>query len=104
YTVEVATDPTFGTKVQTKDNVTEGAGGQTGIRVDLLPAATDYYWRAWATGGGTTGVFGPIFKFSIGPAIIINAPSPISPLTGSKTSQRPALRVTNAVKSGPAGL
>jgi hypothetical protein len=103
YTYEVATDAAFGTKVQTKSNVAEGSGGQTSVTLDPLPAGTDYYWHVKATAGGTTGVFGAIFKFTVGPAIVINAPVPIAPLTGSQTSQRPALRVTNATRSGPAG-
>jgi hypothetical protein len=103
YTFEVATDTAFGTKVQTKANVAEGTGGQTSVTLDPLPAATDYYWHVKAAGGGTTGVFSTVFKFSVGPAIIVNAPVPIGPLTGTTTSQQPALRVTNATRSGPAG-
>jgi hypothetical protein len=103
YTFEVATDSAFVTKVQIKDNVAEGSGGQTGVALDTLAAAKDYYWHARAQGGGTTGVFGATFKFVMGPAVTINAPVPIGPLTGDQTTLRPALRVTNATRQGPVG-
>ncbi len=103
YTFEVATDAAFGTKVQTKDNIAEGANGQTSVRLDALPAAADYYWHARATGGGTTGVFGPAFKFTIGPAVTVGTPVVIAPLSGAQTSARPTFRVRNAVRTGPAG-
>jgi hypothetical protein len=103
YTFEVATDSAFTSKVQTKDGVAEGTGGQTGVKLDSLAAGTSYYWHARATGGGTTGLFGPVFKLTVGPAITVNAPVPIAPLTGATTQARPALRVTNAVRSGATG-
>ena len=103
YTFEVATDAAFVSKVQTKDSVAEGTSGQTGVKLDPLAAAKDYYWHARAVGGGTTGLFGAVYKFTIGPAITIDAPVPIAPLNGTQTSTRPALRVTNATRQGPAG-
>jgi hypothetical protein len=103
YTFEVATDTGFASKVQTKDGVAEGSSGETGVRLDALAAGTTYYWHSRVTGGGTTGLFGPMYKFSIGPAIVVNPPAPIAPLTNAQTSPRPALRVTNATRSGPVG-
>lgn len=103
YTFEVATDLGFSTKVQTKDAVAEGTGGQTSVKLDTLPPATTYYWHARAQGGGTTGVFGAPFSFRLGPAVTLNAPAPIAPLTNAQTIPRPAFRVTNAVRTGPAG-
>jgi len=102
YTFEVATDSGFASKVQARDGVPEGAG-QTSIALEPLAAARDYYWHARATGGGTTGLFSPAFKFTVGPAITVNPPTPIAPLTGSQTPPRPVLRVTNATRSGPVG-
>jgi hypothetical protein len=102
YTFEVATDLGFASKVQTKDAVPEGTG-TTAVGLDALPAGRDYYWHVRAQGAGTTGVFGTTFKFTVGPAIAINAPLPIAPLTNAQTSPRPALRVANAVRTGPAG-
>ncbi len=103
YTFEVATDAAFAAKVQTKDGVAEGSNGQTAVKLDTLAPATDYFWHARATGGGTTGVFGAAYKFTIGPAIAINAPAPIAPLNGTATGGRPTLRATNATRTGPAG-
>jgi hypothetical protein len=103
YTFEVASDAAFANKVQTKDGVAEGGGGQTSVRLDTLPAARDYWWHARALGGGTTGVFGTAYKLTVGAAITIDAPAPIAPLNGATTPARPALRVTNAARSGPVG-
>jgi hypothetical protein len=103
YTFEVATDAAFSAKVQTKDGVAEGSGGQTSVKLDALAPAKDYYWHVRAIAGGTTGVFGAAFKFTIGPAISINAPVPIAPINGAATGARPALRATNATRTGPAG-
>lgn len=103
YTFEVATDAAFTAKVQTRDGVAESPGGQTSVKLDTLAAARDYYWHARATAGGTTGVFGASLKFTIGPAIVVNAPTPISPINGAATGSRPTLRATNATRTGPAG-
>jgi hypothetical protein len=102
YTVEIASDAAFANRVQTWDNVAE-ASGQTSVKLDPLAAARDYWWHARASGGGTTGVYGAAYKFTIGPAITLNAPIAITPLTGNTTVPRPALRVTNAARTGPAG-
>ena len=103
YTFEVATDTTFTNKVQTKDGVTQSSGGQTTVRLDSLGGGKDYYWHARATGGGTTGVFGATYKFTVGAAVTISAPGALGPLTGAQSSPRPALRVSNAARQGPAG-
>ena len=103
YTFEVAGDAAFTAKVQTRDGVAERSGGQTSITLDALAPAKDYYWHARATAGGTIGVFGPVFKFTIGPQILISAPVPIAPVNGVATGARPALRAANATRTGPAG-
>jgi hypothetical protein len=103
YTFEVATDVAFASKVQTKDSIPEGTNGQTSVRLDPLTPGRDYYWRARASAGGATGVFGIASRFALGPAINVNAPVVISPLNNAVTAQRPALRVANAVRSGPTG-
>jgi hypothetical protein len=102
YTFEVASDAAFSTKIQTKTGVAEGSG-QTTVKLDTLPAARDYYWHVLATNGSTTGTFGTSYMFTIGPAVTISTPVPISPLTGQATDLRPALRVTNVTRTGPAG-
>ena len=103
YTFEVASDVPFTNKVQTKDGIAEGSGGQTSVKLDALPAAKDYYWRARAQAPGGTGVYSDLFKFTIGAVITIAAPAPIGPLTNAETTPRPALRVSNAGRSGSPG-
>ncbi len=101
YTFEVATDAGFATKVQTKD-VPQSAG-QTSLKLDLLAAGRDYYWHVRTNSGDTVGTFTSPLKFTIGPAIVIAAPVPVSPANGATTSVWPTLTVFNAVHSGPVG-
>jgi hypothetical protein len=103
YTFEVATDPAFAAKVQTKDAVAEGSGGQTVVKLDTLAPGRDYYWHARATAGGTTGVFGTIYRFTIGAAISIDPPVPVGPLSGTTSNGWPAFTVVNSTRSGPVG-
>jgi len=103
YDFEVSTDTGFATKVATKTGVAEGAGGRTTITLDRLTPNADYYWHARAQAGGTAGPFTAGRKFSIGPAVTIDTPVPIGPLSGAQTSARPAFRVRNATRQGPAG-
>jgi hypothetical protein len=103
YTYEVASDAAFANRVQTWSDVAETAGGQTSRRLDPLAPGRDYWWHVRASGGGTTGVFGPAAKFTIGAAVTLGAPTPIAPLTGTQTQPRPTLRVLNATRTGPAG-
>lgn len=103
YSFEVATDSGFGTKVYTKDGVAQGSNGQTSLAIATLAASTDYYWHARVVSGGTTGVFSAAAKFSVLAAVTINAPVPVSPLTGASVYTRPQLVVTNATRQGPAG-
>jgi hypothetical protein len=102
YTFEVASDAAFATKVYSKSAVAEGAS-QTSLTIDRIGAGADYYWRARAEGGGTIGPFSAGRKFTIGPAIVINAPVLAGPASGSSATGRPSLAVTNATRSGPAG-
>jgi hypothetical protein len=100
YTFEVATDAAFAVKVQTKDNVAEGTGGQTGVTLDVLPPGKDYYWHARAKSAGTTGVFSATAKFTLGPQVSLNAPTPVAPANGSTTAGWPTFRVNNATTTG----
>jgi hypothetical protein len=103
YAFEIATDAGFTNKVQTKSGVAEGGGGQTSLTLAALPPGTTYYWHAQATSGGTTGVFGIPFQFTIGPLVSISAPTPVSPPNGASTTTLPTLIVNNATTTGPAG-
>jgi hypothetical protein len=101
YTFEVASDAGFANKVQTKD-VPQGTG-QTSVKLDALPPGQDYFWRVRTTSGTTVGAYTSGSKFTIGAAIVISAPSPISPANGASRTTWPTFTVTNATKSGPVG-
>jgi hypothetical protein len=103
YTFEVATDTAFSAKVQTKDNVAEGTGGQTSVKLDTLPANNDYYWHARAQRAGTVGPFGATRTFNIGPAVVLSPPVAVAPLTGALAASRPTFTVSNIVRLGQAG-
>jgi hypothetical protein len=103
YTFEVATDSAFSVKVQMKDNVAEGTGGQTSVKLDTLPADKDYYWHARAQRAGAVGPFGTTHTFNIGPAIVLSPPVAVSPLTGTQAASRPTFTVSNTVRLGQPG-
>jgi hypothetical protein len=103
YTFEVATDSAFAAKLQVKDGVAQGSGTQTSVTLGALPESKDYYWHVRAQGGGTTGVFSPPMKFTVGPAVTIGAPTAVSPLSGAQTGARPTFTINNASVQGPAG-
>ncbi|HVO30793.1 MAG TPA: hypothetical protein VMV18_08655, partial [bacterium] len=102
YTFEVATDSGFANKVQSKD-VAENGAGQTSVTLDTLTPAKDYYWHVRAQGGGTTGVFGATYKFTVGAAVTITTPVPVFPANGAQTTGTPSFTVTNVSFTGPAG-
>jgi hypothetical protein len=103
YTFEVATDSAFANKVQVKDGVAQGTGTQTSVKLDSLAEAKDYYWHVRVQSSGTTGVFSPSMKFTVGPAVTINAPTAVSPVGGAQTGARPTFTITNGSVQGPAG-
>jgi hypothetical protein len=103
YRFEVATDTAFAAIVQTKDNITEGSGGQTSVKLDQIAKGGDYYWHARAAGGNATGQFGAVYKFTLGSALTLSAPVALGPLNGTQNSPRPTFRVSNAAHQGSAG-
>jgi hypothetical protein len=103
YTFEVAYDAGFSSKVQTKSGVAQGTNGQTVAALDALLPGNSYYWHARADGGGTTGVFGATFKFTMGAAVTLSSPGAVSPLSGSFWGTTAPLTVTDAAHTGPAG-
>lgn len=100
YTFEVATDVAFNSKVVSQD-VAQGSGSTTSLKLGTLPAGADYYWRTRTSAGGTVGVAATPLKFTIGPAVTIQAPVPVSPVGSTGLSPRPTFTVTNAVRTGP---
>jgi hypothetical protein len=103
YTFEVSTDSGFSTKTYAKSGVAAGASGQTSLTIDKIAAGTNYFWHARAEGGGTVGPFSAARPFTIGPAIVIDSATLVSPISGAATGARPTFTVTNATHSGPAG-
>ncbi len=103
YTFEVSTDAAFGSKAYSKSGVAAGASGQTSVTIDRIPAGTSYFWRARAEGGGTAGPYSAARAFTIGPAIVIDTATLVSPIGNAATAARPTFTVTNAGRSGPVG-
>ena len=101
YTFQIATDPAFATVVATK-NVPQGAG-QTSVKRDALAPGKDYYWHARTQSGDTVGVFTSALKFTIGSAVVLQAPIPVPPASGDAVVPHATFTVTNAARTGPAG-
>ena len=83
YTFEVSTDSGFSTKAYSKTGVAAGASGQTSLTIDKIAAGTSYFWHARAEGGGTVGPFSAPRTFTIGPAIVIDSATLVSPISGT---------------------
>jgi hypothetical protein len=105
YIVELASDAGFTNKVFAQSKVNPGSGTQTSIVVDAaLTADRTYYWRAKADDGANESDFSSVARFDIVVPIVIEAPVPISPVSGLvASSTRPALVVNNAGVQGRAG-
>jgi hypothetical protein len=103
YTFQVASDAGFATVVQTKDGVAEGSG-QTSVKLDTLAGNKDYFWRARANSGGLAGPFSKGLTFNVGPQVVLQAPTVLSPTNGGQLSGTPpAVSFANASRTGPAG-
>lgn len=107
YSVEVATDASFGTKVFTRDDIAEGSGGTTSVGLPSLPASAGdvtYYWRSWALVDGVTGPVSPTQTFLVQQQIIVNAPTLSDPDAGLTVSEfRPKFVTKNASRQGAVG-
>jgi hypothetical protein len=100
YSFEVATDAGFASKVYTKDNVAEGAGGQTSLTLDKLSPAKTYFWRARS---GSAGPASKVRSFSIGPEVILQAPVLAAPAQNATVTGRTVtLTANNVGRTGPA--
>ena len=104
YIVELASDAAFTNKVFAQSKVTPGST-QTSIVVDAaLTADRTYYWRAKADDGANESDYSSVAKFDIVVPIVIEAPVPMSPVSGLvASSTRPVLVVNNAGVQGRAG-
>lgn len=102
YRFEVATDAGFANKVLTRD--VAQTSDQTLLTLDVLPPGRDYFWHVSTTAADTVGAFTSALKFTIGPAVVIQAPASPVPASGTTgAALRPVLTVANAARTGPAG-
>jgi hypothetical protein len=102
YTFEVATDSAFAVKVSTK-TATASSTGQTSVQIDTLTTNATYYWHARVQDGSNTGSYSTTSSFTLGAAVTVSAPTPVSPVDGSASGGWPILTVSNAARSGPTG-
>ena len=87
YVVELASDAAFTNKVFAQSKVTPGSGTQTSIVVDAaLTAERTYYWRAKADDGANESDYSSVAKFDIVVPVVIEAPVPVSPVSGAVAS------------------
>jgi hypothetical protein len=104
YLFEIATDAAFNNKVFTRDGVAPGAT-QTSLRLpDPLATGRTYYWRAKAQDGANASDYSNIASFDVYTPIVIQAPTLVSPVGGTTTSNNaPRFTISNAPRSGPVG-
>ena len=103
YTIEVASDSGFANKVYTKDGVVQGANGQTSLTIDRIAAGQSYFWRVRINSGATPGPYSTARGFTIGPAIVLQAPVLGDPAPNTTVAPTPTLNVNNVQRTGPAG-
>jgi hypothetical protein len=104
YSVEVATDANFATKVFTRTGVAPGSG-RTSLRLpDRLAPERSYFWRARAEDGANTGDYSTAASFEVYTPKIIREPVPQAPINNvTVDSLRPTFVFANAFHSGPLG-
>ena len=103
YSVDVATDPAFATRVFTKDAIAEGSG-TTAVQLTSLTGGVTYYWRWKAVVDGVVGPASVAQSFIVLPQVTLNPPVAVSPgAGGTASSARPTFTVTNATRTGPVG-
>jgi hypothetical protein len=102
YTFQVATDAGFTAIVFSREGVPQGSG-QTQQRLDTLPGNKDYYWRARASAGGAAGLYTAWRTFNVGPEVVLQAPSVITPANGGTLNGQALIVASNVARTGPAG-
>jgi hypothetical protein len=85
--------------------VNRAEGNQTSVIVDgILTAERTYYWRVKADDGANESAFSDAARFDLVVPIVIEAPTPISPVGGQTTaSTSPVFSVTNGGLQGRTG-
>jgi len=100
-TVEVATDSGFA-NIVTMQTPTLNAAGQLTVTLNHLSASTTYFWRVKTTAADSPSVTSAATSFTMGPPLVIQAPTPVTPLADTYPHKRPTFTVTNATRTGPA--
>jgi hypothetical protein len=105
YVVELAADAGFNTRLYTAPRVDPAAGQQTTVTVDAkLGAEATYYWRVKADDGANASAYSSTAHFDIVVPVVIDAPTPRSPINGETTANgTPELVVNNGRVEGRAG-
>jgi len=104
YTIEVATDANFATKVFSRSSVAPGSG-RTSLRLpDKLAPERSYFWRARAEDGANSSDYSAAASFEVYTPKIIREPVPHAPINNvTVDSLRPTFVIGNAFHSGPLG-
>jgi hypothetical protein len=105
YSFDIATDTGFNNKVFSRENIPQGDGGRTSLRMtDALATGYTYYWRVRAQDGANTGPYATPAAFTIFTPIVIELPGLTAPAPNSTvTTLRPTFTIANAPRSGPVG-
>ena len=105
YSFDIATDAAFANLVFSRDNIAQGQGGRTSLKmIDALATGRTYFWRARAQDGANTGPYATPRSFDIFTPIVIEAPGLSAPAANSTVlTMRPTFTLANAPRSGPVG-
>jgi hypothetical protein len=105
YVFELAADANFSNPLVSRGGITPGESGRTSLTLpDPLASGRTYYWHARAEDGANTGPYSATSSFNVFTPVVILAPDPAAPPTGSTIDGlQPRFIVKNAVRTGPAG-
>lgn len=97
--LEVATDDAFTSMVFTK--TVPDTSGRIVVTLDRLKSAS-YFWRVVTIAPDGTTLMSPVSIFTIGPELLIEAPTPLQPSGDALVHKRPTFVVANSARTGPA--
>ncbi len=103
YTFEVATDSDFSSIIYTKEGVPQGADGRTVLTIDKLAGAKSYFWRSHVVTGSDAGPYSKPRALVVGPEVVLQIPTIVSPVDNGATFSPVLLTVNNVDRTGPAG-
>jgi len=102
--VQVATDVGFANIAFSRDDIAQGDGGRTTVRLNRLTTGRTYYWRVKAADGANDSGWSNPLAFDVLNPVVIGVPTPKSPIGGGRiASFLPVLVVVNGQTSGPVG-